>query len=74
MRRSLLAERSVPVSRRRLLRFGPSRGPSNPASGQVVIASAEPFREPDGYTISTAIEEVLVDAGFLADERLIESD
>lgn len=30
---------------------------------KVVIASAEPFREPDGYTIATAIEEVLVDAG-----------
>jgi hypothetical protein len=32
---------------------------------KVLIASPEPFREPDGYTIATSIEEVLVDAGFL---------
>lgn len=35
------------------------------------IVSSDPFREPEGYTIATAIEEVLVDAGFLADERLV---
>jgi hypothetical protein len=28
---------------------------------KVLIASPEPFREPDGYTIATSIEEVLVD-------------
>lgn len=38
----------------------------------VVLASAAPFDEPEGYTIATAIEEVLVDAGFLADERQVE--
>ena len=38
---------------------------------RVEIFSSEPFREPEGYTIATAIEEVLVDAGFLADERLV---
>jgi hypothetical protein len=37
----------------------------------VVLASAEPFASPEGYSIATAIEEVLVDAGFLADERLV---
>lgn len=37
----------------------------------VIVASAKPFAEPDGYTIATAIEEVLVDAGLLADERLV---
>jgi hypothetical protein len=41
---------------------------------KVLIASPEPFREPDGYTIATSIEEVLVDAGFLADERLVEME
>ena len=40
----------------------------------VVFASAEPFPELDGYDIPTAIEEVLVDAGVLADERLVESE
>lgn len=38
----------------------------------VVFASAEPFRKIEGYDIATAIEEVLVDAGVLADERLVE--
>ena len=38
----------------------------------VVVASAVPFDEPEGYTIVTAIEKVLVDAGFLADERQVE--
>ena len=37
----------------------------------IVITSAEPFAEPDGYSIATAIEEVLADAGVLADERLV---
>jgi len=41
---------------------------------KILIASPEPFREPDGYTIATSIEEVLVDAGFLADERLVEME
>jgi hypothetical protein len=41
---------------------------------KVLIASPEPFREPDGYTIATSIEEVLVEAGFLADERLVEME
>jgi hypothetical protein len=40
----------------------------------VVLASGEPFTEPDGYSIATAVEEVLVDAGLLADERLVESE
>jgi hypothetical protein len=40
----------------------------------VVLASGEPFTEPDGYSIATAIEEVLVDAGLLADERLVQSE
>ena len=38
----------------------------------VVLASAPPFNEPEGYTIATAIEDVLIDAGFLADERQVE--
>jgi hypothetical protein len=38
----------------------------------VVIVSGGPFDEPEGYTVATAIEEVLVDAGFLADERQVE--
>lgn len=38
----------------------------------VVIVSGGPFDEPEGYTVATAIEEVLVDGGFLADERQIE--
>jgi hypothetical protein len=38
----------------------------------VVIVSGRPFDEPEGYTVATAIEEVLVDAGFLADERQVE--
>jgi hypothetical protein len=38
----------------------------------VVVGSAGPFDEPEGYTIATAIEEVLVAAGFLADERQVE--
>jgi len=38
---------------------------------RVEIVSSEPFREPEGYAIATAIEEVLVDAGLLADERLV---
>jgi hypothetical protein len=38
----------------------------------VVIVSGGPFDEPEGYTLATAIEEVLVDAGFLADERQVE--
>jgi hypothetical protein len=29
--------------------------------------------EPDGYSVADAVVEVLVDAGLLADERLIES-
>ena len=37
----------------------------------VVITSAEPSDEPDGYSIATAVEEVLIDAGVLADERLV---
>jgi hypothetical protein len=40
----------------------------------VVFASPEPFREIEGYDIATAIEEVLVDAGVLADERLVEME
>lgn len=40
----------------------------------MVFASPEPFPEVDGYDIATAIEEVLVDAGVLADERLVESE
>jgi hypothetical protein len=40
----------------------------------VSVSSAEPFAEPDGYTIETAIEEVLVDAGLLADERQVEGE
>jgi hypothetical protein len=40
----------------------------------VVIVSSEPFAEPEGYTIATAIEEVLVDAGVLADERLVQTE
>jgi hypothetical protein len=41
---------------------------------RVEIVSPEPFHEREGYTIATAIEEVLVDAGFLADERLIDME
>jgi hypothetical protein len=40
----------------------------------VVLASAAPFDEPEGYTIATAIEEVLVDAGLLTDERLVDME
>jgi hypothetical protein len=38
----------------------------------VVTVSSEPFREPERYAIATAIEEALIDAGLLADERLVE--
>jgi hypothetical protein len=40
----------------------------------MVFASPEPFLELEGYDIATAIEEVLVDAGVLADERLVEEE
>jgi hypothetical protein len=40
----------------------------------LVFASAQQFLEVDGYDIPTAIEEVLVDAGVLADERLVASE
>jgi hypothetical protein len=38
----------------------------------VSVSSAEPFAVLDGYSIETAIEEILVDAGLLADERQVE--
>lgn len=47
----------------------PIRGPVG-----IVVGSAEPFPEPEDYSIADAIEEVLVDAGFLADERLVETE
>jgi hypothetical protein len=40
----------------------------------VVFASSDPFPETEGYDIGTAIEEVLVDAGVLADERLVDAE
>lgn len=39
---------------------------------RMLFASSEPFPELEGYNVATAIEEVLVDAGVLADERLVE--
>jgi hypothetical protein len=38
----------------------------------VTFVSAERLAELDGYDVATAIEEVLVDAGVPADERLVE--
>ena len=40
----------------------------------LVVTSAEPLPEPDGYGPAVAMIEVLVDAGLLADERQVETE
>jgi hypothetical protein len=49
---------------------------SFPLRGKVDVAviSANPLPESDGYDAATAIEEVLVDAGFLEDERQVDRE
>jgi hypothetical protein len=40
----------------------------------LVVTSAEPLLERDGYGPAVAMIEVLVDAGLLADERQVETE
>jgi hypothetical protein len=51
----------------------PSRFPITTRVG-IVVASSEPLPAHDGYGPLDAIIEVLVDAGLLADERLVETE
>jgi hypothetical protein len=49
---------------------------SFPLKGRVAVAitSANPLPDYDGYDAATAIEEVLVDAGVLEDERQVDRE
>ncbi|HET6791301.1 MAG TPA: hypothetical protein VFI35_06915 [Actinomycetota bacterium] len=41
---------------------------------RIVVTSSEPLPEPSGYGPADAMIEVLIDAGLLADERLVERE
>ena len=56
-----------------LVRSHPERFPLNsPLRVAVTHGSSPP--DPEGYDVTTAIEEVLVDVGMIADERLVEEE
>jgi hypothetical protein len=56
-----------------LVASDPEAFPIRQAVG-LVVTSAEPLPERDGYGPADAIIEVLVDAGLLADERQVEAE